>query len=213
MRIQNRIPKTDDRIHLNLVENEWFPMNEPKSLGVAIALSFPLMILNALITIGVINTFSTISLNEFGLTSDSISITINFVVIIWIFLLIIVHELFHLAFIPNFIRSQKTFIGLTLFGGYVLTEEEVSKSRYILVTMAPFVIISILLPIILSLLGALTTTFKFLILINSMASSVDILNLILLLTQVPKKAVLLNNGTKTYWKYVQNEKYNETKTN
>ncbi|MFD1040560.1 DUF3267 domain-containing protein [Virgibacillus byunsanensis] len=210
MKIQNRMPKTDDRTHLNLVENEWFPMKEPKSLGMSILLSIPLMILNALITIGMINTFSTISLNEFGLTSDSISITLNLGVIIWIFLLLVIHELFHLVFIPNFIKSQKIFIGLTLFGGYVLTEEKISKSRYILVTMAPFIIISILLPITLSLLGILTPTLKALILLNSMASSVDILNLILLLTQVPKETVLINNGTKTYWKYKQNDKYNET---
>ncbi|MGY0695046.1 DUF3267 domain-containing protein [Virgibacillus sp. FSP13] len=175
-------------------------MKEPKKFINVVLMSIPLMILNALIAIGIINTFSTMSLNEFGLASDSISITINLVVIIWIFLLIVIHELLHLAFIPNFIKSQKTFIGLTLFGGYVLTEEEISKSRYILVTMAPFVIISILVPITLSLLGILTPTFKALILVNAMASSVDILNLILLLTQVPKKAILINNGTKTYWK-------------
>lgn len=203
MKIQNRMPKTDGRTHLNLVENEWFPMNEPKSLGMAILLSIPLMILNAFITISVINIFSTISLNEFGLTSDSISITLNLSAVIWIFLLLVIHELFHLMFIPDFIKSHNTFIGLTYFGGYVLTEEEISKSRYILVTVAPFVIISILLPIILSLLGTITSTFKALILVNSMASSVDMLILILLLTQVPKKAVLINNGTKTYWKHKQ----------
>lgn len=55
MKIQNRMPKTDNRIHLNLVENEWFPMNKPKSMGVATLLSIPLMSLNALITISVIN--------------------------------------------------------------------------------------------------------------------------------------------------------------
>ncbi|WP_338323605.1 DUF3267 domain-containing protein [Halobacillus salinus] len=115
-------------------------------------------------------------------------------------MLIVIHELLHLVFVPNFIKSDKTYIGLTYFGGYVLTEESIAKSRYLLVTVAPFVILSILLPITLGLLGILTPLLKVLILINAMASSVDILNLILLLTQVPKAAVLKNNGTKTYWK-------------
>ncbi|MDC3414708.1 DUF3267 domain-containing protein [Aquibacillus sp. 3ASR75-11] len=203
MKIRNGMPKTDNKTHLKLLENDWIPIKEPKSVGTAVLLSIPFMVLNTFITVGVIDIFSSVSLNKFGLdlTSDSLSITINLVVIIWLFLLIVIHELIHLVFIPNFIKSKKTFIGLTLFGGYVITEEKISKSRYILVTISPFVIISVFLPIILSLFGILTPTFKILILVNSMASSVDILNLIHLLVQIPKRANLISNGNKTYWKY------------
>ncbi|SDQ79347.1 Putative zincin peptidase [Virgibacillus subterraneus] len=200
MKIQNKMPEADEQLHLNLVNNDWIPMKEPKSVWAATVLSIPFMLLNAIISISILNVFSTITLSEFGLSSDSISITINLDVIIWIFSLIILHELLHLTFIPNFIKSQKTFIGLTPFGGYVLTEEEILKSRYIVVTIAPFVLISIILPIVLSLIGILTPTIKILILLNAMASSVDILNVVLLLTQVPRKTILTNNGTKTYWK-------------
>ncbi len=200
MKIKNKIPTTDEQLHLNLVNNFWIPMKEPESVWAAIVLSIPFMLLNAITSISILNVFSTISLSEFGLSSDSISITINLGVIIWVSLLIILHELLHLIFIPNFIKSQKTFIGLTPFGGYVLTEEEILKSRYIVVTIAPFVLISIILPIVLSLIGILTPTLKILILLNAMASSVDILNVVLLLTQVPGKTILTNNGTKTYWK-------------
>ena len=213
MKIKNKMPKFDDRIHVELIKNKWVPLKEPKSLWSAIFLSIPFMILNAIVTIGVINIFSSITLKEFGLASNSISITVNLGAIVLAFLLLILHELLHLIFIPNFIRSQKTFIGLTFFGGYVLTEEEISRSRYLLVSMAPFVIISIFLPILLSLSGILTPTFKGLILINAMASSVDILSIVLLLTQVPKKAILINNGTKTYWKYKLHENFNENITN
>ncbi|MGP4108476.1 DUF3267 domain-containing protein [Virgibacillus sp. L01] len=175
-------------------------MKEPENVWTAILLSIPFMLLNAIISISILNVFSSISLSEFGLSSDSISITINVGVIIWIISLIILHELLHLIFIPNFIKSQKTFIGFTLFGGYVLTEEEILKSRYIVVTIAPFVLISIILPIVLSLIGILTPTIKILILLNAMASSVDILSVVLVVTQVPRKTILTNNGTKTYWK-------------
>ncbi|WP_332634883.1 DUF3267 domain-containing protein [Halalkalibacter flavus] len=213
MKILNKLPKSNPSLHSDLIKNGWVPMKEPKTLISAILLSVPLIVVNAIISIGVINVFSTISLSDFGLTSDSISITINLGIIFWLVLLLILHELLHLIFIPNFIKSEKTFVGFTLFGGFVITEEEVSKSRYIFITIAPFMIISIILPLVLSVFGLLTTTLKFLIILNSMASSVDILNLLLIIKQVPKNATLKGNGPDTYWKNTQlNEKckYNES---
>lgn len=214
MKIINKLPKSNQDIHLDLIKNGWVPMNEPKNLISAILLSIPLMIVNAFISIGVIEIFSTISFRDFGFTTDSLTITINFSIIFWLVLLLIFHELLHLIFIPNFIKSEKTFIGITLFGGFVITEEEVSKPRYIFITIAPFIIISIISPLIFGMLGLLTTTLKFLIILNSMASSVDILYLILIIKQVPKKATLISNGPDTYWKNTQrNEKskHNESK--
>jgi Putative zincin peptidase len=207
MKILNKLPKSNPSLHLDLIKNGWVPMKEPKNLLTAILLSIPLMIVAAIICIGVINIFSTTSLSDFGLTPDSISITINLGIIFLLVLLLVLHELLHLIFIPNFIKSKKTYIGLTLFGGFVITEEEISKSRYIFITLAPFMIISIILPLILSVFGLLTTTLKFLIILNSMASSVDMLNLLLIIKQVPKNATLKSNGPDTYWKNVQmNEK-------
>ncbi|MBM7586031.1 hypothetical protein JOC86_002573 [Bacillus pakistanensis] len=203
MKTLNKLPKSNPSLHLELIKNGWIPMKEPKNLISAILLSTPLMIVAAIISIGVINIFSTISLSEFGLTSDSISITINLGIIFLLILLLILHELLHLIFIPNFIKSEKTYIGLTQFGGFVITEEEISKSRYIFITLAPFMIISIILPLILGVFGLLTTTLKFLIILNSMASSVDMFNLLLIIKQVPKNATLKSNGPDTYWKNVQ----------
>ncbi|MFE6169565.1 DUF3267 domain-containing protein [Viridibacillus arvi] len=210
MKILSKLPKSNPRLHLELIKNSWIPMKEPKNLTSAILLSTPLMIVAAIISIGVINIFSSISLSDFGLTPDAISITINLSSIFWLILLLIIHELLHLIFIPNFTKSEKTYVGFTLFGGFVITEEEISKSRYIFITIAPFIIISIILPLILSAFGLLTTTLKFLIILNSMASSVDILNLLLIFKQVPKNATLKSNGPNTYWKNIQmNKKYTE----
>ncbi|MFF3102540.1 DUF3267 domain-containing protein [Viridibacillus arvi] len=210
MKILSKLPKSNQRLHLELIKNSWTPMKEPKNLTSAILLSTPLMIVAAIISIGVINIFSSISLSDFGLTPDAISITINLGSIIGLILLLILHELLHLIFIPNFTKSEKIYVGFTLFGGFVITEEEISKSRYIFITIAPFIIISIILPLILSAFWQLTTILKFLIILNSMASSVDILNLLLIIKQVPKNATLKSNGPNTYWKNVQmNKKYKE----
>jgi hypothetical protein len=163
------------------------------------------MIFNGLISIGVINIFSNLTLKEFGFTSNTISININIVDILLIVLLLIVHELLHLMFIPNFIKSEKTIIGLTWFGRFVATEEKIEKSRFIWITIAPFIIISVILPLVLSFCGLLTSTMKFLILLNSMGSCVDVLILLLIIKQVPQDGTLKSNGQKTYWKNKQSD--------
>jgi hypothetical protein len=40
----------------------------------------------------------------------------------------------------------------------------------------------------------------FLVIFNAMASSVDILNLILIMFQVPPKSFIINNGFETYYR-------------
>jgi hypothetical protein len=199
VKIKNKLPQFSESFHSELIENKWVPLKEPKNLINAIFLSIPFMIINAFITVGIMNIFSNVSLKDFGLDHNSISYTINLKIIFFFILLLILHELFHLIFIPNFIKSKNTFVGITLVGGFVSTEEKIPKSRFILVTIAPFVIISVILPLILGFCGLLTPTLKTLIILNSLASSVDILSLILIMKQVPKNGILINNGHKTYW--------------
>lgn len=202
-KIRNSVPKGDETLDITLIQDGWTPMKEPKNFVNALLLSVPFMIINTLISIGIINIFSDISLHEFGLTTEGAFITIDLVSLLLIVFLVILHELIHLIFIPNFIKSEKTWIGLTLFGGFVATEEKISKPRFVLITIAPFFIISILTPLLLSIFGLLTTNLKCLILLNSMASSVDMLTLLLILKQVPPNGILRNNGMKTYWKCAQ----------
>ncbi|MFJ7183929.1 DUF3267 domain-containing protein [Lysinibacillus xylanilyticus] len=200
MKFLYKLPKSNPNLHLDLIKNGWIPMKEPKNLISAILLSIPLMIVASMISIGVINIFSSISWRDFGFTSGGISININLSVILGIVFLLIIHELLHLMFIPNFMKSEKTSVGLTLFGAFVMTEEKISKPRYMFITIAPFMIISVIFPLILSISGLLTTTIKFLIILNSMGSSVDLLNVLLIMKQVPKNATLTSNGANTYWK-------------
>ncbi len=200
MRIRFRLPKADDDLHTKLLTNGWIPLREPRKLAVAILLSIPLMGINGLISIGMISAFSTISWEEFGLTPGSFSITINVGILLTVLLFVVLHELLHLVFIPDFLRSRRTSIGLNLLGGFAVSEEQIARPRYILITIAPFVIGSLVLPVILGVLALLTSIVKFLIILNAMASSVDMLNLVLILRQVPANAILTNNGPRTYWK-------------
>ncbi|UNC93854.1 DUF3267 domain-containing protein [Candidatus Contubernalis alkalaceticus] len=197
---RKQLPEFDENLHQELVNSGWITLREPGTLAAAIILSVPFMVANLFISVMSIGVFSTISLEEFGFTPDSFSITIDPGVIISLVFVIIFHELLHLMFIPNFMSSTKTYVGLALFGGFVYTEEEIEKSRFKLITVAPFLIVSIILPIILGLFGILTSPLKLLILLNATASSVDMLSLLFVIMQVPNKAMLKNNGPKTYWK-------------
>lgn len=96
----------------------------------------------------------------------------------------------------NFILPLALYVGVSIWGGFVLTEEEVIRSRYAVITLAPFLAVSVVLPFILGAPGLLTNPLKLFVLLDAMASSVDMLNLLLIMKQVPNNAVLKNNGPK-----------------
>lgn len=166
----------------------------------------PLMILSALPSFKILDIFSPFSLADFGITPSQISVTIDLQDLVYFVglsaVIIFTHELLHLAFVPGFLTSDKAFLGITYFGGFAYSEEVLSKSRFILVLLAPFVIISIILPGILGALDLLSPLVKFMILLSAMGSGVDMLALVLVLTQVPAGAYLTCNGMRTYWKRI-----------
>jgi hypothetical protein len=209
MKLLNKLPKSDPNLHEELTRNSWILLKEPRNMVSVILFSLPFMILATLLSGAIMNIFSGFSLYDFGLTPDGINITIhvsmsiaNLRVIVWLVLLVVIHEFIHLLFIPNFIKSKNTYAGFTWVGAFVITEDEIPKARYITITLAPFVIISVILPLFLGALGILTTPIKFIILLNAMSSSVDLLLFLLIITQVPRKASLRSNGTNTYWKCI-----------
>lgn len=201
MRIRNRFPRVSSERNQYLLDNQWTLVKGPKNVILTILLSIPLMFLNPFITFWIIKIFDSITFEEFGISPDSMGFSINLVYILgFILILIISHELMHLIFMPNFIKSKKTYIGITYFGGYAYSEEIVTKIRLIIIGIAPFFIISIILPIILSFFGLLTPFIKLIVLANAASSSVDILSIIFILIYVPSGASLVSNGSKDYWK-------------
>jgi hypothetical protein len=113
---------------------------------------------------------------------------------------IVVHELIHLLSIPNFIKSDNTYIGLTYYGGLVYTKDVLTKYRACFVYIAPFVFLSIILNVISGVLGLYNIPLMIFIILNSIGSSGEILELILILLQVPKGAKIVNNGMRTYFR-------------
>lgn len=200
MKIVSRIPETSKRRHEELTGDGWVALKEPQSLVTAMVASIPLMVLNVLLTVGIFSLFRPVSPADFGFGQDGFSITVSIPVVVGLFLLLIVHEMLHLLIVPGFVSSDRTYTGITYLGGFVYTEEEIPKARYLLITALPFVIISVLLSLVLGSAGLLTAGAMALILLNSMASSVDVLSMVLILTQAPAGSRLTGNGTRTYWK-------------
>ncbi|AAM04180.1 TPA: DUF3267 domain-containing protein [Methanosarcina acetivorans] len=194
------MPKTNPERKSELIASDWIQLREPQNIVSIGLLMVPIMALSALATVKIFNIFTAFSLADFGITSHGLSATISLKGFAGLMGLLLSHELLHLIFIPNFIRSEKTYLGITYYGGYVYSEESLPKLRYILITIAPFLIISAALPLILGFLGLLTPMAKILILLNSMGSCMDVMNLGFVLSQVPAAAYITCNGTETYWK-------------
>ena len=199
-KIKNSLPKLDQEFHEKLLKDGWKELKEPKSLMGYVALSVPFMIVNFLIGMWIME------ISTSGIATDQKIITIYViydapVIILAAIVLIVVHELIHLLFIPNFIKSDNTYIGFTYFGGYVYTKEALTKYRLCLILIAPFVFLSIIFNAISGSLGLYNVPLSAFIILNSIGSSVDILSLTLVLLQVPKDAYLTMNGIRTYWKH------------
>ncbi len=204
MKYAKNIPQTDLNLSASLIADGWIKIKEAPNLFIAFLLSIPFMVINALICYLIINQLDrsfAVAIQDF-IFSGSWSFTIRFDYIIYIYLTILLHELIHLLFIPNFYKSDKTYLGIKLWGGFVFTTETISKSRFILITIAPFLIISVILPVILEISGLLSGFVVFLVFLNALASSVDLLNAFIVTVQTPGGSIIVNNGFETYYSRV-----------
>ncbi len=203
MKYAKKIPPADPELRGSLLDEGWEKIKEAPNLFFAFLLSIPFMIINASICyliLFLVNPSYAQMVYDFLFSSDSWSFMIRFDYILYVYLFIIAHEIIHLLFIPNFYRSEKTYFGIKPWGGFVFTTEKLSKSRFLLVTVAPFVVISILIPIILGLANLLSGFLVFLIFLNAFSSSVDMLNATLIAIQVPNGSMIVNNGFETYYR-------------
>ncbi|MBJ6362704.1 DUF3267 domain-containing protein [Paenibacillus sp. MAHUQ-46] len=200
MKFTFRLPKPDPKRKNELLIQQWTMLREPDSIGRSLVWSLPLMLAAGGLTLLIINMFAEVSIKEYGVQDGHIRLAITPLSVAAALALLVVHEVIHLFMIPKFWQSEKTWIGLRLMGGFVLTEEEMSRKRYVLISAAPYLILSIILPLVLGLLGWLTPGIIMLLVLNALGSSVDLLNIILTLVQTPPKARMVSIGTATFWR-------------
>lgn len=203
MKYSRQIPKTDEALSDYLKTNGWARLKEPQNFMTALLFSLPFMAVGLGLTILVSMPFQVLQQAIQGLSSGfnfSIELPSLLIGLVSMYFFVILHELLHAVAIPNFLHSKKTYWGITWQGGFVSTTEEMSKGGFCLISCLPFIILSLVLPVILGLMGKLSLFILFLACINGMGSSIDLLNLTLILFQVPNGSSIINNGFETYYK-------------
>lgn len=205
MKYIKKIPPSDKELSNKLISEGWEKIKEPSNLGIATLLSLPFALINGIIFMAIIlylypplKEFLNNSKHDFNISFTINLFTLTYVVIIFMF--ITIHEFLHACFIPNVLKSDKTYWGITVFGGFVCTTEKIKKSRFLIITIMPFILLSVILPFILNILGWLNEFTILLCLINAMGSCVDCLNICIVGIQVPNDSYIVNNGFETYFK-------------
>ncbi|SQC85496.1 Protein of uncharacterised function (DUF3267) [Clostridium perfringens] len=202
MKYIKNIPKKDIKEYNEMINHGWIPLKEPKSLVLSTVISIPIAIFCiylSLIPFYILNNYFITMLKKL-VFSNYFIVNINLQYIVVIYIYIFIHEIIHLIFIPNFINSKCTFISLKFWGGFVYTEEKMSKFRFLVITVMPFIVLSFIMPFFMIYLGFSKPLILALLLINSAGSSVDILNFFLVLMQVPNGSTIKNLGLRTFFK-------------
>lgn len=205
------IPAADDEKIAALEGEGWKRLKEPKSIAqatlCAIPLSFVTMLISAAYCYLINDDFRNLLNTMFGNSKDqsfSVEFSINLLLVLYIVCIygyVLLHELLHAVFVPEvFNKESKTFIGMNGMFGFVYTEEKIGRSRYLLISMMPFVLLSFAIPGLLWLFGIQSGFIAALSIINAGGACVDILNVLLVTCQVPGKGIVISSGMVTLYR-------------
>ncbi len=194
MRFRIGPPPEDDTISRE--ESSWNLVNEPNPLNLQII--GILVAVFIAICIGVIISLSVGIKHVLGLSWP--------MVMLFIFLIMPIHELLHAVGFEGGVISRQVVFGLYPkgFGFYAHYNGQIPRSRYIIVAALPFLILTAI-PI--TIVAGFRLDHKYLteiIFANGLVSAVDVLTIILILKETPQHSALINSGMKTYWKSVAN---------
>jgi magnesium-transporting ATPase (P-type) len=134
MRYIKKIPPADKELSGKLLSERWKKLKEPSSLGMAILLSVPFMFINGIISMAIAY-YLYPPLKE-HINSGTFSLTINFLTLLILITIMavfnVIHEFIHAFFIPNVLKSDKTYWGFNVFFGFVYTTEKIKKCRHLI---------------------------------------------------------------------------------
>jgi hypothetical protein len=113
-----------------------------------------------------------------------------------------IHELLHLLCFPCFGLNKKSIIGFwpRMFGPYVYYNGALSRNRVMLISACPFIVLSII-PLLVSICTAdIHVVIVAVSYLNGLSCGVDLLNILLLVKQVPSDALVRAKGYHSYWR-------------
>lgn len=203
MKYISKIPSEDGQRTDELLQLGYKRLKEPKSIGAVIGSSLPLSILLMLLALlwcYLLDPALFSFLSEDGM---SVEITIDISLIFYCagtILCLLIHEFIHGVFIPRAWHSKKTYWGLNGAFGFVYTEVEFTRARFLLVSVMPLFLISFVIPVVLSSVGIWNHYLIFLSVFNAGGACVDLFNMVLIIIQVPAGGTVVSNGYSTFYK-------------
>ena len=204
MKFIKKIPLENEDKTRELKEQGWSRLKEPRSVSGAILWSMPisliLMLSAAVWCYFLYPPFKNLLSGQQGF---SLELTIGIEVLFYLLgmiLYLFIHELIHAAFIPGIRKSDKTYWGFNGLFGFVFTEEILTRKRMVVISLMPLFILSFAVPFLLAVFGGLSGYLIFLSVFNAGGACVDMLNVILILSQVPKDGILIANGYATFYR-------------
>ncbi|WFN34545.1 DUF3267 domain-containing protein [Methanogenium sp. S4BF] len=200
MHFSTSLPEADPAREHALTDDGWILLKEPAGAGGTLLSSVPFMILAAGITLLIAAIFVPVSPGYFGLYGETFSLSIGLPAVLAIAGILVFHELIHLSCIPKIARAGHTYLGITCAGGFVVCEEILEKDRHLLISLGPFLTISVGGTIVCGLTGLLSPLVLAAFTLNALGSSVDLLTTANVLRQVPEGARITASGMHTYWK-------------
>jgi len=180
----NKLPENEE-----FQPNEaWNPLKESTNLWMIQLQALPFMVFNVAIIIVLMWLIGI----RFDYNSGSMLLAILIV--------IPVHELIHALFFPDKISSKQIYFGFMLKGlaAFAAYTGILNRNRFIIVLLAPFVIISFLGLLWLAIFGE-NGLIEHIVVFNALGSCADALGTYLILKQVPANAIIRNKGIRTYW--------------
>lgn len=123
-----KLPEADRQLSVQLLSSGWQKIREPRNLATALLLSLPLAFLLIGIILWIAYLIKPGLFSFIASQSMEITLNINFELLLFVavaFAYMLIHELTHAIFIPNFVKSEKIFWGINGLFGFVFTTEPI----------------------------------------------------------------------------------------
>lgn len=183
----------------------WRPLREPRRLSAVVLLSLPLGIAAAGLILAIGLPLAPGNTVTWAVQVDLMSrsaLQSMALFLAFILGLVLVHELLHALAFPGSLRSPDVVLGFWPRGlvFYAHYGGEMGRDRFLWTLACPFVVIGLASLVLAALDQSRHSFWLFAGALNALSSSVDLLGLILVLSQVPRGARVRNHGHLTFWR-------------
>ena len=195
MRFRIGAPPEDDTISRQ--DGDWNTVKEPGHLGLQMMGVFVAVFIG--LSIAVVLSLSVGVQHVLDLSWP--------MVILFIFLILPIHDLVHAAGFKGGVMSRQVVFGFypKVLGCYAHYDGQIPRNRYVIIAALPFLVLT---AVPLALVAGLRLDYEYLtelIIANGLASSLDVLTVAIILKETPQRSVLMNSGMRTYWRLPANK--------